>query len=336
MNNVAIIFEFGIPHYRTFLVDYFVRRFKHCRIIHARDKFSTAPRPQTIEALPIIGHGETRLYLLNPIQILRANVIISTFNLRRPHTWMYALFFPWKRWIFWGKGLGSSRHALIRLLRRMLFSVSDGFIVYTDAGLRELVNSGYPGKRVSVAYNTLYIPNHELTEGGQFFLYVGRIQKRKELETIFPYLSTIRKRLWIIGDGSDKLLLEEEINRIGCGEWVTFLPATYDNDELKRLFSCAIAFVSPGPVGLGVVHAFSYGVPVITLRNREHGPEFAYCTESNSYLCDDACTLGTAMEQCLSKPEDHIRKRQEAYRFFTKNLDVQNVFDAFEFHLKQK
>jgi glycosyltransferase involved in cell wall biosynthesis len=57
------------------------------------------------------------------------------------------------------------------------------------------------------------------------------------------------------------------------GDRVSFYGAVYDQDELKIHYDTAIAYVSPGHVGLGVLHSFAYGVPVITRRDRQHAPE---------------------------------------------------------------
>ena len=43
---------------------------------------------------------------------------------------------------------------------------------------------------------------------------------------------------------------------------------SWDEGDLDLIVENAIAYVSRGPVGLGVLHSFAYGVPVVTLSRR--------------------------------------------------------------------
>ena len=81
--------------------------------------------------------------------------------------------------------------------------------------------------------------------------------------------------------------LRELVRELDLESQVEFF-LNFDDFVLKSHFSNAIAYVSPGHVGLGVVHAFAYGVPVITISSFKHAPEFSYCSVSNSYLCNDS------------------------------------------------
>lgn len=330
--RLVCLFEFGVPHYRGFILKYFLKKFSRVDIVHADDKFDSSwVRAQT-KAIKLFQRGENRLLLFNPKIVFCADVIVTTLNVRRPHTWMFVLLCPWKKWIFWGQGVGKSHSWLFRALRRILFKISHGYVVYTEGGRKRLIDAGYDKRKISIAYNTLQVKNSKQTCGDDYFLYVGRIQERKQLELIFPYLQASGKQLVIVGDGDHKQALTNFVNQNCYSKVVRFLPAIYDDVKIKEIFSGAIAYVSPGHVGLGVVHAFSYGVPVITLRNASHAPEFEYCTDDNSYLCGNIQELGNALRSSLKNKTIHQEKRRDAYNCYKSRLSDKNVLLAFDFH----
>ena len=134
---------------------------------------------------------------------------------------------------------------------RILFTISYGYVVYTEGGRERLIDAGYDERKISIAYNTLQVRNSKQTCGEDYFLYVGRIQERKQLELIIPYLQTSGKPLVVVGDGDHKQALMNFIKKNGYSKLVKFLPAIYDDTKLKEIFAGAIAYVSPGHVGLG-------------------------------------------------------------------------------------
>jgi glycosyltransferase involved in cell wall biosynthesis len=153
------------------------------------------------------------------------------------------------------------------------------------------------------------------------------------LGLVLPHLVRLKAKLLVIGEEADSGMFRREVQKLGCESLVEWLPAIYDHEKLKKSFDGAIAYVSPGHVGLGVVHAFGYGVPVITIEGENHSPEIEYCSSSNSYLCDSEAEVGKMMERCLRDPDEHRGKRQAAYKSFLEKLSVENVFKAFEQHL---
>ncbi|SDK74199.1 Glycosyltransferase involved in cell wall bisynthesis [Franzmannia pantelleriensis] len=327
--KLFILFEFGIPHYRGFLLEKLNASFQEIVAYHADDKFSGTFENHSSKC-KCFGSGENKLCIFNVFSLLSASAIVTTLNLRRPHTWVPMLLLPWKKWIIWGSGVGENSSLIVRFLRRILLFISDGFVVYTENGRKKLIEFGYSDEKITVAYNTLKIENSCLTSGEKYFLYVGRVQKRKELDACFHAIKKLQKKLLVVGgDYNDeisrlKVLADEE----GCSDLVEFRSPIYDDAALKDVFSNAIAYVSPGHVGLGVVHAFGYGVPVVTFMERNHAPEFEYCNKHNSYLVLSD-NISDALYECLNKPVEHFKRRESAYCFYKENLSVKNVYNAF-------
>ncbi|HEV7715602.1 MAG TPA: glycosyltransferase family 4 protein, partial [Steroidobacteraceae bacterium] len=74
--------------------------------------------------------------------------------------------------------------------------------------------------------------------------------------------------------------LRELATRLGVSDHVLWLGSLYDEDQLAPWFLSARCFVYPGPVGLSLIQALAYGLPVITHDNpREHNPEIAALEE---------------------------------------------------------
>ncbi|MCC5870743.1 MAG: glycosyltransferase family 4 protein, partial [Gammaproteobacteria bacterium] len=205
-----------------------------------------------------------------------------------------------------------------------------GYIAYTENGKQHLVDWGFPEEKVSVAFNTLDVGNSGWTSGGSYILYVGRLQKRKELDLAIRLLPETGLVLRIVGDGDCLDELNELAERIEVSEQIEFHPGTFDESVLKEHFAGAIAYISPGHVGLGVVHAFSYAVPVITLRHRHHAPEFEYCNSCNSYICDNEDVLAQLLGTLDGDSGVHLQKRRAALEFYENQLSPQRMVDCFE------
>lgn len=81
--------------------------------------------------------------------------------------------------------------------------------------------------------------------------------------------------LAVIGDGPAKEDCERLAEELGVTERVIWVGATRDQEVMAPWFLAARLFVYPGSIGLSILHAFSYGLPVVTHGNVDHQmPEF--------------------------------------------------------------
>lgn len=328
--RAVFIFEFGLPPYRKFSLDHLKERFSNLKVFTGTDRFVGWPESNEVRLKEIVGIGENRLYFLSPSWLADADVIFTTFNLRRPHTWIWVFLFPKKRWIFFGQGTWQSRNSFANLVRKFLLKVSSGYVAYTGEGADSLESFGYPPKKIRVARNTLAVSNAGWTDGESYFLYVGRLQERKELLIAIKALSSTNAKFKIVGDGEILDDLKRLVQTNNLQDRVTFHPGVYDDIKLKGLFEGAIAYLSPGALGLGVVHAFSYAVPVVTLADREHGPEFAYCNDSNSYICANETRLAWLLNTLEPRSQEHVKRKIAALKTYETLLSPENMLRAFE------
>jgi glycosyltransferase involved in cell wall biosynthesis len=92
-------------------------------------------------------------------------------------------------------------------------------------------------------------------------LFVGRLQPRKRVDLLIRASSRvgIPCRLIIVGDGSDRIRLEQIAREIFPG---TLFTGDLRGEELGRHFLAADFFVMPGTGGLALQEALLYGKPV--------------------------------------------------------------------------
>lgn len=189
--------------------------------------------------------------------------------------------------LLWGHGYGRSR--LARPVRTALARSATSILLYNAAEAGPFLQAGVHPDRVHIAGNTIAVPNHGVAEHSRTrFLFVGRLTSRKGLDELLSAFYLIKDDIpgafgiSIVGDGPSQPQLREQIKHLGLGLRVTLYPSTHDPDQLRLHFARALAYVSPRAVGLGVLHSFAYGIPVVTNYNAHHGPEYWNLDDSNS------------------------------------------------------
>lgn len=112
-------------------------------------------------------------------------------------------------------------------------------------------------------------------------LFVSRLDPANRVDLLIQAVAELRReipalRLNIVGKGQDEDRLRTLVNDLGIVDNVRFLGAIYDEMVLAPWFLTADAFCYPRNMGLTILHAFGYGVPVIAGDNRDaHNPEVA-------------------------------------------------------------
>jgi len=96
------------------------------------------------------------------------------------------------------------------------------------------------------------------------------VRALKDLKTTFPNI------LWLcIGSGEERENLEQLSTKLGVENHVWFLGAIYEEEKLCPWFLSSDFFLHPAAIGLSIMHAYGYGLPLITHDMEElHGPEF--------------------------------------------------------------
>jgi glycosyltransferase involved in cell wall biosynthesis len=244
-----------------------------------------------------VSVGAERLVAEGNPRILSTWLVLIVRRLlkRRSILWMHA----------WPRSGPESKTDCVRGLMRIL---ADSLLLYTHSQAAELAKKrGTPS--VFVAPNSLYrrkdMAFSETSQRRQF-IYVGRLIREKKPRLLLKAFEHARQnlpadaRLIFVGEGPERPSLEAECHTCGCTDRVEFTGHVSDRHELLKLYSSAIASVSPGYVGLSITQSFSYGVPMLIAKAEPHSPEIEAAIEGENcafFASDDVNHLAMVIAQ---------------------------------------
>ncbi|MGI8785233.1 MAG: glycosyltransferase family 4 protein [Acidobacteriota bacterium] len=183
----------------------------------------------------------------------------------------------------------------IRLLWTRMFK---HIFLYTDAEVRAFradgfarhvltaMNNGLDQKKIDEVISTWddgrlaeWRRDHGLDKR-TMLLSCTRLEQKNKFDLMVDALPSIQRQVpdvtWcIIGDGPERDRLTAAGKDAGLADHVRFVGELYDEHELAPWFLSAQLLIHPGAIGLTLLHAFGYGLPVVTHGSAErHGPEF--------------------------------------------------------------
>ena len=249
-----------------------------------------------------------------------------------------------EKMLAWGHLKGcTSANPIAAWVRRPLFRKMKALIFY-EAGTRdEFLKKGFSKDKLFVANNTQYVEPDTVIRGlpKEYFLYVGRIQERKGIDIALHAFAKLKRETqddnlkFVIVGGGDKNALLKVIKEENVAQSVTFTGAIHNQNELGEFFSKAYAYVSPGHVGLGVLHSLACGVPVVTCTGRLHSVEITNCKPDNSlvvpYTVDD---VAGAMALLYRDKVLQQRLSDAAYKYYQENCTIDKMVDGIDDALK--
>ena len=274
----------------------------------------------------VLGHLESCSY----------DVVIAMFDLRWPSGLLPTFRQRNYRYLLWGHR--HSRRKIANEIRRVVMCRADGHILYGEADVERMVSSGIRRESIYVAHNTIHVPNHCDCSNipKNTFLFVGRAQARKRVDQLIRAFATIVSQIprdfviEIVGSGSENARLMDLAASCGIGDRVIFRGEITDAVALKECYSRALAYVSPGDVGLGVLHSFAYGVPLITATAAHHGPEAENLKDSvNCILFEGDKNLASSMLSLINHRALAARLGANAYRLYSEKRSMDVMVRAF-------
>ena len=242
-----------------------------------------------------------------------------------------------------GWGLGSPPISGFRKQRRFSFiSQFDAMLTYSQPGADEYAALGFPREKIFVAHNSISAPPssplparpltfNPSTSSGQALqpniLFVGRLQARKRLDSLFRACAEIQNvRLVIVGDGPEREALEALAKEIYPS--AEFIGAKH-GAELKPYFEEADLFVLPGTGGLAVQEAMSYGLPVIVAQG--DGTQDDLVRKENGWQIppDNFDALVSTMKDALSDVARLRKMGAESYRIVREEINIEKMVETF-------
>ena len=304
---------------------------------------SGEPRTTTSDAFREVVHPVRRRGPLSirdrtlGASVGRYDVTISMFDLRWPDCILPPLRDRqiYGRRILWGHGYARNRLSIA--VRDWLVARADGVLLYDDGAAADMLKRGVRPHKIFIAPNTVHVANHRDYSNARktSLIYVGRLSKRKKVDTLIDAFGGIQDRLpdqvrlEIVGGGSERADLERRVARRGLSESVTFHGVIDDDESLSRLFARAYACVVPGHVGLAVLRSFAYGVPVIARTGEPHAPEFSNLAHGGNALICDHRDFADALVNVCRHPERAATLGRNAYRFYANKRTLDMMLYGF-------
>jgi glycosyltransferase involved in cell wall biosynthesis len=238
------------------------------------------------------------------------------------------------RTILFGHGIGKRESRTRRAIRNAMLALCDRVILYSPGQAAALVAEGIAAHRVHVAPNSLddrpidaaiaawpaervdrFLAEHGLRRRG-YVVCITRLEAWKRLDLLVAAVARLVEAgrdlsLVLIGDGPERERLERDAARLGIADRVRCPGAIYEEDRLAPWLLGAVCLGFPAGIGLSLLHAFGYGLPVVTSDDRlPHGPEIEALRPGDNGLLfrdGDVAALAEAIDRLASDPVERDR-----------------------------
>lgn len=330
-----------IPRYRreffSLLRDEFLRNGLELTIFAPRPDQDFSLRKDSSPGLEFINEiGISRFKLFNrqlDFYIYPQNLGISDFdvvimeqtlkNVQYPLALIRSL--PKTKIALWGHGrtVVKDKSGFEKWLQLALSKRADFIFTYTLGGRDYLLEKGFPKSKIIALQNTNSssarlekIKKHEseksLKERNFHCCFIGAMESSKGLDVLFQVLPVIKRsvpnfRFTFIGDGPDGRRVSELAKKSNYIEWLGFK----NQDEIDDIADQFSLILNPGRVGLIAVDSLMLCLPIVTMSNGFHAPEYEYIKDKASSLSvsGSAKEYALAVINLLNKPEDIQRMR---------------------------
>ncbi|MCR9296232.1 MAG: glycosyltransferase family 4 protein, partial [bacterium] len=269
--------------------------------------------------------------------------------------------------VLWGHGFSKSPAGWRTTIRNFVARLANAVVLYDDKTAVS-VRQEHPNLRVFVAPNAIdqtktleslaictddallaFRTEEELL--GNNLLFVSRLQHGNQLDVAIKALSYLPveftdSKLLIVGDDPDDISkeLQDIAAKAGVADRVRLLGPIYDPLKLCFIFKSSAAFIYPSNIGLSILHAFGYGLPVVMGNDfSKHNPEAIYAQDRKNCLLFEH----SDPESCASKlaellGSDSLRHElaqgawETAHKWATLDKMVDGFRKALEYVLANK
>jgi glycosyltransferase involved in cell wall biosynthesis len=215
-------------------------------------------------------------------------------------------FFGIKRFASWGHGYDrqTDPKQWSNKFKKFTLKSVNWWFAYTDGASKYIQENNFSADKITVVDNAvdtselrLQLDNISpadvekkssdlgLKSGDRIGLYCGSLYENKNIRFLFTSCDEIHKktprfRLIILGGGP---LATEAKEYADARDWVCYLGPVFGHDK-AIILKMAELWLNPGLVGLGILDAFTAGLPVITTNVTYHSPEIEYLNNQENGL----------------------------------------------------
>lgn len=175
-------------------------------------------------------------------------------------------------------------------------------------------------------------------DGASVILFVSRLDAQRRADLLLKAAARLKRQrriiVLVIGEGEERPRLEQLAHSLGLANDVRFLGAIYDQMQLAPWFLSSDVFCFPADMGLSILQAFGYGLPVVTTGLPEqHGPEIAALRDGqNGILCPltDVDSLSEGLARLLDDAALRTAMSQAAVETVTRGFSLPTMVDGLE------
>lgn len=261
--------------------------------------------------------------------------------------------------VLWGHGYSVRDTPLSRKLRNWLGTKADAVVLYNHEARQRMIDEGFDASKLFVALNALdqgpiqaarekwladpealaeFQKQHGL-DRGPVVLFVSRLYAQNRMDLLLHAAARLTDThpdltVAIVGDGDQREHLRELAAKLGIQGRVVMPGAIYGEDKLAPWFLSATAFCYPDFIGLSVLHALGYGLPVVTNQNMWAHPPEAQCLrhDENALLVDlaEPGSLAAALARLIDEPDLAARMGQAGRQMVLQKHTVANMVDGHD------
>jgi len=261
--------------------------------------------------------------------------------------------------ILWGHGYSKRETFARRFLRDSIGNLASAILFYGSTARNRFVERNGTGERAFVAHNSLdqreiqkardsWLAKPEELQRfkekyglvpGPVLLFVSRLSPENRTDMLLRAGTILRKqfpslKIVIVGGGDEESNLRAVAKESAVEDLTIFTGAIYDEVDLAPWFISSDLFVYPRNIGLSLLHAMGYGLPVITT---DYEPSWAPEVDAlqpwiNGMTYDDGSVeaLAHIVGAVLSDPERLSRMKASAFRTATQEYSLTKMVDGME------
>jgi len=228
--------------------------------------------------------------------------------------------------ILWGHGCSKQEAGWRAWLREKVAGLATALLFYNHTVADRFIADGWDRERVYVGLNSLdqreiqevreswvdraddleAFRRREGLSAGPMVLFVSRLEAANRVDLLIHALSELAEdypglQVVIIGKGDEEGSLRSYARSQGVEDRVRFLGAIYDEKALGPWFMLADVYCYPVNIGLSLLHAFGYGLPVVTSdRTEAQNPEIEALRNGENglvYRDGDASSLAKVLRR---------------------------------------
>ncbi len=197
--------------------------------------------------------------------------------------------------MWWGHYWSSTSSQWRADIRLKLMRQADSALFYTDREVNEFrcqysAQSDFPVFALNNGVDNREIKavrcSYTAEKRGKRVLFIGRLTNKSNLTMLLDALAhkmCADVGLDVIGDGQDLSALRSKADKLGLSERIAWHEGLVDEEKIAAIANHCRIFVYPGAVGLSLIHALCYGLPVIVHNDRwAHMPEIAAFEEGSN------------------------------------------------------